>query len=83
MAHGRGRAYAINARENAISKRKHIVKDCMQSDPNWDIRLQETGRLNKNKVHCSCPLCSKKKTRKNRHTHSDKKKMLRGLDDWD
>lgn len=82
MAHGRGRAYAINARYNAISKRKHIVKDCMQLNPNWDIRLQETGRLSKNKVHCSCPLCSKK-TRKNGHTHSDKKKMLRGLDDWD
>lgn len=60
MAHGRGRAYAINARDNAISKRKHIVKDCMQLNPNWDIRLQETGRLSKNKVHCSCPLCSKK-----------------------
>lgn len=82
MAHGRGRAYAVNARDNAISKRKHIVKDCMQLNPNWDIRLQETGRLSKNKVHCSCPLCSKK-TGKNGHTHSDKKKMLRGLDDWD
>lgn len=82
MAHGKGRAYAINARKNAISKRKHIVRDCMQSDPNWDIRLQETGRLSKNKVHCSCPLCSVK-TRKNGYTHSDKKKMLRGLDDWD
>jgi len=81
------RAQIRAARIRYINRRKRIVEDVYNSDVSTWGGL---GALSKNKVHCSCPICSEK-TRihssdiKNTHgfrknwKHSDKKKLLRGV----
>lgn len=64
-----------------ISRKKRIVKDCwgLSSDfiPNV---LTQPHRLSKGKVHCSCPMCSRK-TRKNGWKYRDKVNREKGFEE--
>ena len=58
------------AAKKHIHKRENIIKNVYR-DKNWyeAVKLQ-SHRLSKGKVHCSCPMCSRK-------TKKKKKKRLK------
>jgi hypothetical protein len=53
MAKGRG--YAVEMREKHIKRKKKICEE----NYHWSYYPQD-GYYSKNKIHCSCPLCSAK-----------------------
>ena len=64
-----------------ISRKKRIVKDCWGLFPDFVPNvLTQPHRLSKGKVHCSCPMCSRK-TRKNDWKYRDKVNRGKGLEE--
>ncbi|NQX65907.1 hypothetical protein HQN90_07180 [Paenibacillus alba] len=51
----RNQAFVRHQRKVAIARKKKIAKQT-----HWLVTNERYGRLSKNKVHCSCPLCSDK-----------------------
>lgn len=58
-----------------IHKKAHIIKDVWE-DEDWyeNFWEKQMHRLSKNKIHCSCPMCSAK-TKTNGYSISDLKKI--------
>ena len=67
--------YRQHHSERIVKKKQHIIQDIFHIN-NLDNRKWSHNGLKKNKVHCSCPMCSEK-TRNIGYKHSDKKKLIR------
>lgn len=72
------KAYKRHKAQVHMRQKENIVKNCwgISSDFTPTILLQP-HRLDKNKVHCSCPMCSAK-TRRNGWKHSDTVNLEKG-----
>ena len=66
----RNKAYRIAQSKKHIQKKKNILLYVYKDIPEYCIDLKQPHRLDKAKVHCSCPLCAKK-TSTNGWKHSD------------
>ncbi|WP_407867402.1 hypothetical protein [Paenibacillus sp. P36] len=51
----RNQAFVRHQRRVAIARKNKIAKQT-----HWFVNDEQYVRLSKNKVHCSCPLCSEK-----------------------
>lgn len=76
----RTKAEIIHQAKRWERRRLNIIKHIWSREP-W----KPSGYFSKNKVHCSCPSCQRwAKTNsmmvKKNWKHSDKKKLLKGLD---
>lgn len=71
---GHGRAYHQHYTKVHIHRKAEILRYFMLGPDDLCRELKEPHRLNKGKVHCSCPLCTEK-TRNLGWKHSDKKRI--------
>ena len=81
--HAHDKVYKRKKTQTHIQRKKKIVENV------WNISeemkeefplLVQPHRLNKLKVHCSCPICSQK-TRTDGWKHSDKVKLEKGREE--
>lgn len=91
MSYTRKRHSLIETRNSAKKhvKRKEFILKNIYDAPTHQIEFECTSyygytkgqphRLSKNKVHCSCPLCSSK-TKLRGYKHSDVLKMMKEKD---
>lgn len=67
----RGRAYRRNVRHKTICKKKNIVSAIYDDD-----YYEHDGQYAKNKIHCSCALCTYGKTYKLPTRYDEKMKEV-------
>lgn len=77
------KAYHIQKTKSHIRKKKRILRDVWQVDA-WEkahLKIwKQPHRLNKQKVHCSCPMCTSKVSNLG-WKHSEKQYLAQGWDD--
>lgn len=62
--------------EKHIRRKEHIIRDVYcERDNCWTNNGKQRHRLDKGKIHCSCPMCAMK-IKNLGFKHSDKKKLL-------
>lgn len=77
------KAYHIQKTKSHIRKKKRILRDVWQVNAWEKSRLKiwkQPHRLSKQKVHCSCPMCTSKVSNLG-WKHSDKQHLAQGWDD--
>ena len=76
------KAYHIQKTKSHIRKKKRILRDVWQVDA-WEkahLKIwKQPHRLNKQKVHCSCPMCTSKVSSLG-WKHSEKQHLAQGWD---
>lgn len=82
--HKRGKVYRMRQTRRAILHKKRILEQVyrMDSAEQWFGEPEDHSlhRLDKAKVHCSCPLCATK-TKTDGWSHRDMKSMLNSEDE--
>lgn len=74
----RGMVYRRSQTKRAIRRKKMILEKvyCMEKAEQWFGTSEDHSlhRLDKAKVHCSCPMCATK-TKKDGWSHRDRKEL--------
>ena len=55
----KNKRFRRHQRNKRIKRKLHIVESCFICDSYWG----PAGKLDKGKIHCSCPLCQNKSTK--------------------
>ena len=72
----RGYAYRKHQQKRHIKKKLFVLKNVYQLDDAY-IPCAQPHRLDKRKIHCSCPMCSEK-TKNAGWKHADLVNMQKG-----
>lgn len=84
MSYTQKRHNRAQARKDSYTHmiRKHNILKTWGNDAIEGIEKHQLHRLNKRKIHCSCPLC-REKTKEKGWKHSDKKKLMKFTEVYD